>query len=167
MMGRDQLPQRSLFYTGINLDKRVRGDHVLRKVARLVDFDFVYGEVKDSYGYNGNVSVAPPMILKLMLLLVLYNVRSERELMASLPERLDWLWFLGLDLDSEIPDHSVLSKARKRWGVELFGVFSSASYGNVWRAGWSTARSYFVIPVWFKPMPRATPLSTPKDSGAI
>jgi len=96
---------------------------VLRKVSRLVDFDFVYGEVKDSYGYNGNVSVAPPMILKLMLLLVLYNARSERELMATLSERLDWLWFLGLDLDSEIPDHSVLSKARKRWGVELFQSF--------------------------------------------
>jgi len=123
MMGRDKPPQRSLFYTGINLDKRVRGEHVLRKVAGLVDFDFVYGEVKESYGYNGNVSVAPPMILKLMLLLVLYNVRSERELMATLPERLDWLWFLGLDLDSEIPDHSVLSKARKRWGVEVFRSF--------------------------------------------
>lgn len=46
-----------------------------------------------------------------MLLLVRYNVRSERELMDTLPERLDWLWFLGLDLDSEIPHHSVLSKA--------------------------------------------------------
>jgi len=123
MMGRDKPPQRSLFYTGINLDKRVRAEHVLRKVAGLVDFDFVYGEVKESYGYNGNVSVAPPMILKLMLLLVFYNVRSERELMATLPERLDWLWFLGLDLDSEIPNHSVLSKARKRWGVELFRSF--------------------------------------------
>ncbi len=123
MMGRESAPQPCLFYTGINLDKRVRSDHVLRKVARLVDFDFVYGEVKESYGYNGNVSVPPPMILKLMLLLVLYNVRSERELMATLAERLDWLWFLGLDLDSEIPDHSVLSKARKRWGVELFRRF--------------------------------------------
>jgi len=123
MMGRERPPQASLFYTGINLDKRVRSDHVLRKVARLVDFEFVYGEVKESYGYNGNVSVAPPLIVKLMLLLVLYNVRSERELMATLPERLDWLWFLGLDLDSEIPDHSVLSKARKRWGVELFRSF--------------------------------------------
>src|SRR3970282_146970 len=91
MMGRESAPQPSLFYTGINLDKRVRSDHVLRKVARLVDFDFVYGEVKESYGYNGNVSVPPPMILKLMLLLVLYNVRSERELMATLPERLEWL----------------------------------------------------------------------------
>jgi len=123
MMGRENPPQASLFYTGINLEKRVRSDHVLRKVARLVDFDFVYGEVKESYGYNGNVSVPPPMILKLMLLLVLYNVRSERELMATIPERLDWLWFLGLELDSEIPDHSVLSKARSRWGVELFRSF--------------------------------------------
>ena len=93
MMGRDEPPQGSLFYTGINLEKRVRREHVLRRVARLVDFEFVYGEVKDRYGYNGNVSVAPPVILKLMLLLVLYNVRSERELMATLPERLDWLWF--------------------------------------------------------------------------
>jgi transposase len=101
MMGRDKPPQRSLFYTGINLEKRVRHGHVLRKVAKLVDFEFVYGEVKEHYGYNGNVSVAPPVILKLMMLLVLYNVRSERELMATLPERLDWLWFLGLDLDSD------------------------------------------------------------------
>jgi len=46
MTGRESPPQASLFYTGINLDKRVRSDHVLRKVARLVDFDFVYGEVK-------------------------------------------------------------------------------------------------------------------------
>ncbi len=123
MMGHQPPPQPSLFYTGINLEKRIRSDHLLRKVAQMVDFDFVYGEVKESYGYNGNVSVQPPMILKLMLLLVLYNMRSERELIATLPERLDWLWFLGLDLDSEIPDHSVLSKARKRWGVNLFRAF--------------------------------------------
>ena len=55
-----------------------------------------------------------------MLLLVLYNVRSERELMKTLSERLDWLWILGYDLDSRIPDHRVLSKARKRWGGVLF-----------------------------------------------
>ena len=115
MMGRESSPQPSLFYAGINLDKRVRSDHVLRKVARLVDFDFVYGEVKESYGYNGNVSVPPPMILRLMLLLVLYNVRSERELMATLPERLDWLWFLGLDLDSEIPWGRQTSISRHLW----------------------------------------------------
>ena len=58
-----------------------------------------------------------------MLLLIFYNVRSERELMDTISERIDWLWFLGYDLDSEIPNHSVLSKARKKWGSEVFKSF--------------------------------------------
>jgi uncharacterized protein (UPF0179 family) len=37
--------------------------------------------------------------------------------------RLDWLWFLGYDLDSEVPNHSVLSKARARWGADVFRDF--------------------------------------------
>src|SRR5512139_3580751 len=123
MMGVQHEPQGSLFYVGINLDKRIRKDHPLRRITELIDFNFVYGKVRDLYGSNGNVSVPPPVILKLMLLLVLYNVRSERELMETVPERLDWLWFLGYDLNGEVPDHSVLSKARRRWGVELFRGF--------------------------------------------
>ena len=59
----------------------------------------------------------------MLLLLIFYNVRSERELLSTLPERLDWLWFLGYDLDENIPNHSVLSKARARWGVEAFKIF--------------------------------------------
>jgi hypothetical protein len=53
--------------------------------------------VKHCYGHNGNESVPPPIILKLMLLLFFYNFRSERELMETVPERMDWLWFLGYD----------------------------------------------------------------------
>jgi transposase len=101
----------------------VRPNHPLRQVKRLVDFDFIYQKVAPSYGVNGNVSVPPPVILKLMLLLVFYNVRSERELMATLPERIDWLWFMDFDLDDAIPDHSVLSKARSRWGTAAFKHF--------------------------------------------
>ena len=123
MMSFQDPPQRKLFYIGINLDKRIRKNHPLRKIKELIDFDFMYNEVKDKYGYNGNESVPPPLILKLMLLLVLYNVRSERELMETLEERLDWLWFLDFDLDTDIPNHSVLSKARKRWGEEAFRGF--------------------------------------------
>src|SRR3989304_3601450 len=118
MMSYEDPPQSKLFYMGINIDKRIRKNHPLRKIEELIDFDFIYNEVKDKYGYNGNESIPPPVILKLMLLLVLYNVRSERELMDTLSERLDWLWFLGFDLDTEIPNHSVLSKARRRWGEE-------------------------------------------------
>jgi transposase len=122
-MGRKAEVQNKLFYEAINLDRRIRKDHILRKIAQLIDFDFIYNEVRETYGNNGNVSVPPPIILKMMLLLVLYNVRSERELIDTIPERLDWLWFLDYDLDDEIPNHSVLSKARNRWGVDAFKSF--------------------------------------------
>lgn len=123
MMGCQQRIQRKLCYTKFNLDQRVPKNHILRKVAKYIDFDFIYKEVKDKYGSNGNVSVPPPVILKMMLLLVFYNVRSERDLMSTIPVRLDWLWFLGYDLDDEVPNHSVLSKARTRWGVSAFQSF--------------------------------------------
>ncbi|MBM3136349.1 MAG: transposase [Chloroflexi bacterium] len=124
MMGRQAKGrQLKMFYQGFNLEQRVRPNHPLRQVKRLVDFDFIYQKVAPSYGVNGNVSVPPPVILKLMLLLVFYNVRSERELMATLPERLDWLWFIDCDLDDDLPGHSVLSKARSRWGPAAFQHF--------------------------------------------
>jgi transposase/uncharacterized protein (UPF0179 family) len=123
MMGHQQRVQKKLFYTKLDLDQRIRKDHILRKVKNYIDFDFVYNEVKVKYGINGNVSVPPPVILKMMLLLIFYNVRSERELVLTIPERLDWLWFLGYDLDDDIPNHIVLSKARARWGVEAFKAF--------------------------------------------
>ena len=144
MMGLQQPPQSSLFYIGINIDKRVRENHPLRKVDKLIDFDFAYDEVKDLYGNNGNISVPPPIILKLMLLLIFYNVRSERELMDTLPERIDWLWFLGYDLDSEIPNHSVLSKARKKWGSDVFQRFFERIVLQCVEAGLVDGRKIFM-----------------------
>jgi len=123
MMGRQQRVQRKLFYTKLNLDQRIRKDHILRKVNTYIDFEFIYNEVKDRYGIKGNVSIPPPVILKMMFLLIFYNIRSERELVQTIPERLDWLWFLNYDLDDDIPNHSVLSKARVRWGSGAFKTF--------------------------------------------
>lgn len=120
MMGIHQ-PQPELFSYQVNLEKRIRADHPLRRVAQAVDFSFVRAEVARSYGYNGHESVDPVILLKMMFLLFWDNVASEREIMAIIPERLDYLWFLGYGLDDEIPNHSVLSKARRRWGKEVFG----------------------------------------------
>ncbi len=83
MMGRQKGRQPKLFYGNVNIAERVPAKHLLRKIEKALDFDFIYKEVGDSYGANGNVSVPPPVTLKLMLLLVLYNVRSERELMET------------------------------------------------------------------------------------
>lgn len=113
-------PQKDLFNYQVNLDKRVRLDHPLRRIDEIIDFTFVRGRVEKCYGYNGNVSVDPAVIMKMMFLLFYDDVSSERELMKIIPERLDYMWFLGYGLDDNIPDHSVLSKARARWGQEVF-----------------------------------------------
>src|SRR5688572_4488608 len=112
MMGKHD-EQKELFSYNINLDKRVRPDHPLRAVATKIDFSFVREEVAKCYGNNGNVSVDPVIILKMMFLLFFDDIASERELMKIVAERLDYMWFLGYSLDDDIPNHSVLSKARK------------------------------------------------------
>ena len=144
MMGKQPGNQQKLFYYNISLERRVAEKHVLRKIKAVIDFDFIYAEVKDRYGYNGNVSVPPPVILKMLLLLVLYNVRSERELMETIPVRLDWLWFLGFDLESEVPKHSILSKARMRWGVEAFKGFFERIVSQCVAAGLVDGKKLFV-----------------------
>ena len=144
MMGHKAEVQNKLFYEAINMDRRIRKDHILRKIAQRIDFDFIYKEVRETYGNNGNVSVPPPIILKMMLLLVLYNVRSERELMETIPERLDWLWFLDYDLDDDIPNHSVLSKARNRWGVTAFKSFFERIVWQCVEAGLVDGRKLFM-----------------------
>jgi hypothetical protein len=77
----------------------------------------------------------PVVIVKMMLVLFLDNVRSERELMLIIPERLDYMWLLGYGLDDTIPNHSVLSKARKRWGQEVFVAVFSRVVAQCARAG--------------------------------
>src|SRR6266850_7343848 len=122
MMGQ-QNQQKEMFSYHVDLDRRVRADNPLRKIASAVDFSFARTVVQHTYGQNGNVSVDPVVILKMMFLLFFDDVASERELIKIIAERLDYLWFLGYGLDDEIPDHSVLSKARERWGKEVFEGF--------------------------------------------
>ena len=120
MMGQRQQIETKLFYTNLSLDSRVRPDNPLRQVKATIDFDFVRAVVRPLYGRRGNPSVDPALLMKLMLLLILENVSSERELMDRMYERLDWMWFCGYDWDDTIHDHSVISKARRRWGVDVF-----------------------------------------------
>ena len=110
----DSHQEQPLFSYHVNLERRIRSDHPLRQLRAALDLSFVIPSVKHLYGRSGNVSLDPQVILKLMLLLFYYDIPSERELMEQIGERLDFLWFLGFDLETSIPDHSVLSKARAR-----------------------------------------------------
>jgi IS5 family transposase len=123
MLGRPKKTDPKLFYHGVSLERRMPKEHPLRKIKQLLDFDFIRSQVADLYGINGNQSVDPSVVLKLMFLLFYENIKSERALMRQLPLRMDWLWFCDYDLDEVTPDHSILSKARNRWGTEVFESF--------------------------------------------
>ena len=105
MMG-EQKSEPQLFNYAVNLEQRVRANHPLRAVKAAIDFGIVREEVAHCYGDNGNVSIDPVVIVKMMFLLFFDDVSSERELMKIIAERLDYLWFLGYSLDDVIPDHS-------------------------------------------------------------
>jgi transposase len=79
MMGEQTGLQPKIFYPQMNLQQRVPRTHLLRRIQGQMDFNFIYAEVRETYGSNGNVSIPPPVKLKMILLLILYNVRSERE----------------------------------------------------------------------------------------
>jgi transposase len=65
----------------VNLEKRVRNDHPLRRINRVLDLSFVRKQVAHTYGRRGNKSVPPEVIIRMMLLLFLDDIKSERELM--------------------------------------------------------------------------------------
>lgn len=144
MMKRESAPQGSLFHYAVNLEDRIPRDHELRHVSSVLNLEFVYSRVRDCYGVKGNVSVPPPVLLKLMLLLIFYNVRSERELMRTIPYRLDWLWFLGYGLDDTIPHHSVLSKARTRFGEDVFRELFEGTVGQCVELGLVDGKKLFM-----------------------
>ena len=118
MQGRKDFKPR-LFYT-LSLEKLVPEDHELRSFAAVLRLDWLRGATADLYSHTGQPSVDPVVLVKMMLLTVLYNVRSERQLAKDITVNLAYRWFLGYDFDEETPNHSVLSKARRRFGEDLF-----------------------------------------------
>lgn len=135
MMGYTRQRESKLFYTSFALDQRIGKDNRYRRLSDILDFSFIRPMVARHYGRNGHASEDPIVIMKLMLILFLENIPSERELMRRLPERLDWLWFCEFDLDDILPNHSVPSKARRRWGLEVFEEFFQVVLAQCMKAG--------------------------------
>ena len=121
MMGR-KAAQPEL-YVSFSLDAAVPRHHILRKIAAAIDFEFVPSLVAPYYSWTGQPSVDPVVIFKLHLLGYLFNIRSERQLCEEASLHLAWRWFLGYELSESIPDHSVLTKARRRFGVAVYAQF--------------------------------------------
>ena len=94
----------------------VPSKHPLRRVKVLADavltklsptFDAMYSAI-------GRPSIPPERLLKSMVLMALYSVRSERLLCEQLGYNLLFRWFLDMDMVEPAPDHSTFSRNRER-----------------------------------------------------
>lgn len=118
MQGKKEFNQR--IYYNINLDCLVPEDHLLKRLERLVSFDFVRDITRDYYSHTGKPSIDPVVLVKMLLVGYLFDIRSERKLIEEITLNLAYPWYIGYDLDEEVPNHSVFSKARVRFGKKLF-----------------------------------------------
>src|SRR5205085_11698817 len=84
---------------------------------------------------TGQPGIDPEVLFKMALVGYLYGITSERRLAEELRLHLAFMWFVGYDLDERTPDHSVLSKARKRFGVTVYQAFFTEIVRQCERAG--------------------------------
>lgn len=62
----------------------------------------------------GRPSVPPEMLLKALLLQILFSIRSERQLVEAVNCNLLYRWFVGLNIEDKVWDHSTFSANRER-----------------------------------------------------
>ncbi len=98
-------------FSYVSVEDRVPSDHPIRKLRVLVDA--ILGELDEllaaRYAAGGRPSIPPERILRASLLQVVYSVRSERLLMEQLNYNLLFRWFVGLNIDDPVWDHSTFS----------------------------------------------------------
>lgn len=117
-MRRKDVQQGGLF-SYISLEARIPSNHPIRKLRLLVDMILkeMDAEFAPLYSKVGRPSIPPERLLRALLLQIVYSVRSERMLMERMDYDLLFRWFVGLDLDDPVWDHSTFSFNRER----LFG----------------------------------------------
>src|SRR6186997_1060938 len=110
----------------LTLEDLVPPDHFYRHLEQSLDLSFVRALVHDAYAETGRPSIDPMVFFKLQLVLFFEGLRSERQLMQVVADRLSLRWYLGYDLTEPLPDHSSLSRIRERYGLDVFRSFFEA-----------------------------------------
>jgi transposase len=119
----------------LTLEDLVPGDHFYRQVARVLDLGFVRELVAPYYAAGGRPSIDPVVFFKLQLVMFFEGIRSERQLLRLVADRLGARWYIGYDLDEPLPDHSSLTRIRERYGLDVFRRFFEAIVERCVEAG--------------------------------
>src|SRR5712675_858502 len=111
MMGRLNHDQGQLFYS-FCLEEVVPDDHLVRKIAAVLDLSWVRAELAPHYPDNGRPSIDPELMIRMLIIGYVFAIRSERALCRDVRVNLAYRWFCGLSIEDKIPDHSAFSRAR-------------------------------------------------------
>ena len=119
----------------ISLEDLVPEDNFYRRLQAQLDLSFVRELVGPLYAKGGRTSVDPVVFFKLQLVMFFEDLRSERQLMRVVCDRLSVRWYLGYDLHESLPDHSSLTRIRERFGLEVFRRFFERIVEECFAAG--------------------------------
>ncbi len=107
-------------FNDFRLSERVPEENFYRRLKGVVDLNFLYALTNDFYGSSGQKSIDPVVFFKLCLVGYLENIISDRKLIEHCSMRLDILYFLGYDIDEELPWHSTISRTRQLFPEDIF-----------------------------------------------
>jgi len=136
MRGNDE--QQAAMFSYLSPEERVPRDHPLRPIRRMADEALreMSRRLAKLYSPIGRPSIAPEKLLRVLLLQLLYSVRSERLLMEQLNYDLLFRWFVGLNMDDKVWDATVFSQNRDRLlGGEVARAFFEAVVKQARAAG--------------------------------
>ncbi len=107
-------------FSNFQLSQRIPKTNFYRRLQEALDLYFLYRQTEKYYGSCGQKSIDPVVFFKLCLVGYLENITSDRKLIEHCSMRLDILFFLGFDIDEELPWHSTVSRTRQLFPGEVF-----------------------------------------------
>ena len=90
-------------FSSFQLSSRIPEHNFYRRLSGVLDLSILYKLTESYYGKCGQKSIDPVVFFKLCLVGYLENLISDRKLIEHCSMRLDILFFLGYDIDEELP----------------------------------------------------------------
>src|SRR5262249_11696270 len=111
MMGRQKDGQGQFFYE-FDLDEVVTAEHLVRQMHSVLDLMWVPQQLALFFSQTGRLSVDPALMIRMLIVVYVFAIRSERQICAEVQVNLAYRWFCRLGIEDSIPNHSVFSRAR-------------------------------------------------------
>ena len=85
--------------------------HLLRKVDKVLDLNFIYPLVEDKYCLdNGRPSIDPVILVKIILIQKLFGIKSMRQTIKEIETNVAYRWYLGYSFQDKIPHFTTFGK---------------------------------------------------------